>query len=64
MTKDEAQREVILDIARLTESKLVLGPRQRYTMPDQPSLSPAGVHLIVADPWSKEWGQPHGMPSS
>jgi len=20
---------------------------------------PAAVHLILADPWSKEWGQPH-----
>jgi hypothetical protein len=27
MTKDEMQREVILDIARLTESEPVLGPR-------------------------------------
>jgi hypothetical protein len=25
---------------------------------DQLWFGPAGVHLILADPWSKEWGQP------
>ena len=27
-------------------------------MSDQLISKPAGVHLILADPWSKEWGQP------
>ncbi len=25
---------------------------------------PVGVHLILADPWSKEWGQPQPTISS
>jgi hypothetical protein len=28
-------------------------------VPDQLVPRPAGLHLILADPWSKEWGQPH-----
>jgi len=28
-------------------------------VPDQALPRPAAVHLILADPWSKEWGQPH-----
>ncbi len=28
-------------------------------MSDQLVSKPVGVHLILADPWSKEWGQPH-----
>jgi hypothetical protein len=30
-------------------------------MPDQPVVSLTGFHLILADPWSKEWGQPQGI---
>ena len=28
-------------------------------MSDQLISKPAGVHLILAEPWSKDWGQPH-----
>ena len=38
-----------------------------YSMPgcivaEQCLPRPVGVHLILADPWSKEWGQPHATP--
>jgi len=35
---------------------------QRYNVPGSKQFLPgqsAGPHLIFADPWSKEWGQPH-----
>jgi hypothetical protein len=55
------------EVGKLGAPMLVLDIQhdQGYDMPgcianEQCLPGPVGVHLVLADPWSKEWGQPQG----